>query len=70
VTLALSEDATEYVIRPLGNPSHEDLDALVPDLRHKVPQGRARASFPALWHKEKLIGMAQARLVTPWPPEY
>lgn len=49
----LEADADQtYKIRPLGNPPHEMLDQLAPGLRQKFPQGRARASLPALWTGE------------------
>ncbi len=52
-THLLSIPAETYIIRPLGNPPHDVLDRLAPGLRHKIPQGRARASLPALWAQEK-----------------
>jgi hypothetical protein len=36
-------------IRALGNPPHELIDRLAPGLRRQIPQGRIRASLPALW---------------------
>ena len=36
-------------IRALGNPPHAVIDALAPALRRQIPQGRVRASLPALW---------------------
>jgi tRNA(Ile)-lysidine synthase len=44
-----------YTIRPLGNPPYELLDKLAPGLRQLVPQGRARASLPALWKDDVLM---------------
>jgi tRNA(Ile)-lysidine synthase len=41
-------------VRALGFPPHDDIDALAPRLRHKIPQGRVRASLPAIWEGEKL----------------
>jgi tRNA(Ile)-lysidine synthase len=55
------------VIRPLGNPSHEVLDTVAPTLRKQVPQGRARASLPALWRDDQLVGVPQAVLIREWP---
>jgi len=53
VTLS-AEAVDNYNVRPLGNPPHDQLDILELSLRHLVPQGRARATLPALWHKDKL----------------
>jgi len=78
VTLA-DNVAGNFSIRPLGNPAHDMVDAFAPGLRRLVPQGRARASLPALWDDgEGLVliprlhgsGPACARLVSSWPPEY
>ncbi len=44
-------------IRPLGFQPREVLDRLAPDLRRKVPQGRARASLPALWQGKTLVSI-------------
>ena len=46
--------AFPMTIRPLGSPPHEFVDSLAPDLRHKIPQGRIRASLPALWEGNSL----------------
>jgi tRNA(Ile)-lysidine synthase len=52
--VTLSADAWgSYKIKPLGNPPHDVLDQLAPSLRHKVPQGRARSTLPALWTIDK-----------------
>lgn len=80
-TIHLNQDVSSgpYMIAPLGNPPHESVDKLAPGLRHKVSQGRARATLPALWHDKKLIGipsftnfldypsLARAQLKNPWP---
>lgn len=66
-----------YTVRPLGHPAHELLDNLAPDLRRRIPQGRARAGLPALWQGENLAlipslveeSSAKAQLVTLWPPQ-
>ena len=69
----------EYVIRPLGNPTYDVLDGLAPNLRRLIAQGRARASLPALWFKEKLVlipalpsarnkAEAVAEPILGWPP--
>jgi len=42
-----------YEIRAMGNPPHERVDRLAPLLRRLVPQGRVRASLPALWVGEE-----------------
>ncbi|MDD3370347.1 MAG: tRNA lysidine(34) synthetase TilS [Alphaproteobacteria bacterium] len=47
--VSAASDAPAATIRALGSPSHDALDALAPGLRHAVPQGRVRASLPALW---------------------
>ncbi len=68
-----------YTIAALGNPTHNQLDRLAPDLRHIVPQGRARAALPALWLNGELalipslphtptISGAGAIVLTEWPP--
>jgi len=41
----------------LGNPTHAEIDALAPDLRHAIPQGRIRACLPALWSNNKLCAI-------------
>jgi hypothetical protein len=53
VTVSADAPDASYIIRPLGNPSRDVLDRLAPSLRHQIPQGRARASLPALWLAEK-----------------
>ncbi len=66
------------MIRPLGNPPHDVLDKLAPDLRDKVPQGRVRACLPALWLGDEIALIpslseagpsvaAYAGLVKLWP---
>jgi len=53
--VSAQRDVTQtYSLRALGNPTHEVLDRLAPKLRHLVPQGRVRASLPALWMGESL----------------
>ncbi len=49
--------APDTVIRALGNPPHAVIDALAPTLRRQIPQGRIRASLPALWEGEKLCAI-------------
>jgi len=44
-------------IKPLGHAQRDVLDRLAPTLRHKVPQGRVRASLPALWRGDELVGI-------------
>jgi len=41
-------------IRALGFPPRETVDSLAPALRHRIPQGRVRASLPALWEGDTL----------------
>lgn len=43
-----------YHVKPVGNPPHELLDRLSPGLRHKVPQGKLRATLPSLWIKDEI----------------
>ncbi len=47
-------DAPAATIKALGLPPHDILDALAPGLRHSVPQGRVRATLPALWDEDEL----------------
>ena len=66
-------------VKALGNPTHRTVDNLSPRLRHDVPQGRIRATLPAIWCNHILIGIpsivpvdkdeAIARLDKVWPPE-
>ena len=44
----------KLTVRPLGTPPHDLIDRLAPKLRQKVPQGRARAVLPAIWHGEEI----------------
>ncbi len=44
-----SENAPTFSIRALGTPPHDILDKIAPRLRHDIPQGRIRATLPALW---------------------
>ena len=44
-----SENAPTVSIRALGTPPHDILDSIAPRLRHDIPQGRIRATLPALW---------------------
>jgi tRNA(Ile)-lysidine synthase len=68
-----------HAIRPLGHPPHALIDQLAPGLRHKIPQGRVRATLPALWRNEKLAiipalpgnaheSTARAQFLPSWPP--
>lgn len=76
VAIVPDADAKIYEIRALGNASHDVLDRLAPDLRHKVPQGRVRAALPALWSGPELAmipfldkqGRSEAKLLSKWPP--
>ncbi|MFA4994342.1 MAG: tRNA lysidine(34) synthetase TilS [Bdellovibrionales bacterium] len=36
-------------VRALGLPPHDILDSLAPNLRRRIPQGRIRATLPAIW---------------------
>lgn len=73
LTLAAGAVPADYEIRALGNPPHEVLDRLAPNLRHQVPQGRVRATLPALWCGDELTMIpfcnnTQAKLNMAWPP--
>jgi tRNA(Ile)-lysidine synthase len=78
VSLTTNTEKT-FHIRALGNPPHERLDALAPKLRHVIPQGRLRATLPALWLNDELaiipalphtpyISDVRAELTAVWPP--
>ncbi|MDD3028909.1 MAG: tRNA lysidine(34) synthetase TilS [Alphaproteobacteria bacterium] len=45
------------VVRPLGVVSHAVCDAVAPDLRARVPWGRARATLPSLWDGDTLLAV-------------
>jgi len=47
----VSSESTAFLgdIRALGCPPHEVVDRFAPDLRRRIPQGRVRASLPAIW---------------------
>jgi len=49
IALSKSCDMKNLVVRPLGAQPRKVVDELAPALRHRVPQGRARAVLPALW---------------------
>ncbi|MDR3424967.1 MAG: tRNA lysidine(34) synthetase TilS [Alphaproteobacteria bacterium] len=51
------ESATNLTIRALGFPPHTAIASLAPDLRRQIPQGRIRASLPALWKGNKLYAI-------------
>ena len=56
--VALPPDvASHSTLRALGNPPHELVDSLAPGLRRLMPQGRARASLPALWREGSLAAI-------------
>jgi tRNA(Ile)-lysidine synthase len=44
-------------LRALGHPPHDILDQLAPRLRRQIPQGRVRASLPALWNGNQLCAV-------------
>jgi len=80
--ITLAETAPRgLTLRPLGNPPHALLDKLAPGLRKQIPEGRARASLPALWHGEKLALIptlpnssrakrTRADFAAGWPPPF
>ncbi|MGE0109405.1 MAG: tRNA lysidine(34) synthetase TilS [Bdellovibrionales bacterium] len=45
------------IIRALGLRPHKDLAAKAPEILKTIPQGRLRATLPALWKGEEWIGM-------------
>jgi len=49
-----ASEAPETMVAALGNQTHAFTDALSPLLRRQIPQGRVRASLPALWVGNKL----------------
>ena len=55
ISLPLEASLQFCMIRALGNPPHDLLDRLCPDLRHKIPQGRVRATLPALWLEDQPV---------------
>ncbi|MER2519760.1 MAG: tRNA lysidine(34) synthetase TilS [Bdellovibrionales bacterium] len=55
-SLPESSGAT-FTIKPLGLQDHATLDRLAPDLRRRVPQGRTRASLPALWQGQAPVAI-------------
>ena len=48
VSLIADAGDTVFTVKPLGHPPHAALDQMAPGLRHRIPQGRARAALPAL----------------------
>jgi tRNA(Ile)-lysidine synthase len=50
-------NAPNLTIRALGNPPHDVLDRLSPRLRHDLPQGRIRATLPAVWQGDSLFAI-------------
>ena len=77
VTVGPQAESEGYRVKALGNPSHETLDRLAPDLRHRAPRGRVRAALPALWAGNEIAIIpflnqnvaAQARLLAVWPSQ-
>jgi len=80
VQLAKDTPGKDLSVRPLGTPSRDVLGILSPGLNDDIPQGRARASLPALWSGEKVVSIARfgkhrspgglgAELVQAWPPK-
>lgn len=70
VTLKADGDLQgSYRVQALGNPPHDILDRLCPALRRNLPQGRLRATLPALWLGEEIAaipfnaGQAEAQLI-------
>lgn len=57
VTAENKQNAPPLTIRALGNPPHELIDCLAPALRRQIPQGRIRASLPALWKGEEILAI-------------
>lgn len=80
IVSAKASYAEDYFIKPLGNPPHDVVDNLYPGLRNLVPQGRIRASLPAIWSQSALfqipsllpvdkLDRAHATLIQSWPPQ-
>jgi len=57
VTAKEQENMPLLTIRALGTPPHELIDRVAPGLRHQIPQGRVRATLPALWKGEEIIAI-------------
>jgi tRNA(Ile)-lysidine synthase len=57
-------------IRALGNPPHDLIDKLAPTLRRLIPQGRIRASLPALWNGDLLYAIPSFDDQTPYRLAY
>ena len=55
--VTVGPEAQEAVIRALGTQPHDAIDQLAPQLRRQIPQGRVRASLPALWRGEQLVAI-------------
>lgn len=45
------------IVRPLGTLTHEQTDALAPGLRQKIGMGKVRATMPALFNAQTLVGI-------------
>jgi tRNA(Ile)-lysidine synthase len=51
------KDIADLYIRALGAAPHDQIDKLAPTLRRHIPQGRIRATLPALWRGQTLLGI-------------
>lgn len=54
LTVAAPENLT---VRPLGVLTHDQTDAIAPGLRQKIGMGRVRATMPALFNAQTLLGV-------------
>ncbi len=54
VSLGADCNMTDLTVRALGVQTRDALDRLAPGLRQRIPQGRLRASLPALWEGREL----------------
>jgi tRNA(Ile)-lysidine synthase len=74
LTMTTAMNDENYTVQTLGNPPHDVIDRIAPELRRCVPQGRVRAALPALWRGHELTGIPHgpdasvtAELLTMWP---
>jgi tRNA(Ile)-lysidine synthase len=63
--LVTATNAQETMIRALGTQPHDIIDRLAPHLRRQIPQGRVRASLPALWQGQDLVAIPSFEEKTP-----
>ncbi len=56
--VSASPSAPQAEVRALGFAEHEEIDSLMPGLRRRIPEGRIRATLPAVWAGEKRLAVA------------